>query len=330
MITAVRGLGDAMVAGTVTPDTYVVDKASRSTIGFEPGEDPAGPALDAADLAAVVDVALAVESGFGAPVDIEAAQSAGTWFLLQGPPDHGSGNGMSGEHTGGRNRAGRSSGATSSRSPSTIPRGRGVLGARRHAHAVCADPAAQDMFLRVTGAAFTPFFEMFGAPQRLLPKSLHGYAYFAYQKNVPDEREKEQDAWWTQVNRDRIPLTRALWDDEIRLSSEGCSRGWPPCRSTSYRTRRPPRAWEEAAEEASGLDPSLPRDHGSVPGARGPGRGLRVRDGPGSRCRGPRPRGWRPSRARGRGGGHRGPRRSSGRGRWRGAGSGDRGGCRRG
>ena len=78
VITAVRGLGDAMVAGTVTPDTYVVDKASRSTIGFEPGEDPAGPALDAAGLAAVVDVALAVESRFGAPVDIEAAQSAGT------------------------------------------------------------------------------------------------------------------------------------------------------------------------------------------------------------------------------------------------------------
>ena len=36
------------------------------------------------------------------------------------------------------------------------------------------------------------------------------------------------------------PPHRALWDDEIRLSSEGCSRGWPPCRSTSCRTRRPP------------------------------------------------------------------------------------------
>ena len=76
-------------------------------------------------------------------------------------------------------------------------------------------PLAQDMFLRVTGGAFAPFYEMFGAPQRLLPKSFNGYAYFAFQKNVADEREKEQDEWWIKVNRDRIPLTRALWDNEI-------------------------------------------------------------------------------------------------------------------
>jgi rifampicin phosphotransferase len=76
-------------------------------------------------------------------------------------------------------------------------------------------PLAQDMFLRVTGAAFTPWYEMFGAPQRLLPKAFNGYAYFAFQPNVPDEREAEQDAWWIQLNRDRIPLTRSLWDDEF-------------------------------------------------------------------------------------------------------------------
>lgn len=76
-------------------------------------------------------------------------------------------------------------------------------------------PLAQDMFLRVTGAAFSPFYEMFDAPQRLLPKSFNGYAYFAFQENVPAERQKAQDDWWIQVNRDRIPLTRALWDDEV-------------------------------------------------------------------------------------------------------------------
>ena len=76
-------------------------------------------------------------------------------------------------------------------------------------------PLAQDMFLRVTGGAFTPWYELFGAPQRLLPKSFNGWAYFAFQENVPKEREKEQEAWWIQVNRDQIPLTRALWDDEV-------------------------------------------------------------------------------------------------------------------
>jgi rifampicin phosphotransferase len=86
VITAVRGLGDAMVAGTVTPDTYVIDKASRATFELEPGEDPAGPALDADGLAGIVDLALAVEAGFGSPVDVEAAQSGGTWYLLQARP----------------------------------------------------------------------------------------------------------------------------------------------------------------------------------------------------------------------------------------------------
>ena len=76
-------------------------------------------------------------------------------------------------------------------------------------------PLAQDMFLRVTGAAFSPWYSMFDAPQRLLPKAFNGYAYFAFRENVPPERQKEQDAWWTQVHRDRIPLTRALWDDEL-------------------------------------------------------------------------------------------------------------------
>ena len=86
VLTTVRGLGDAMVSGTVTPDTYVVDKASRATLELEPGEDPLGPALDDDALAALVDLALAVEARFGVPVDIEAAFAAGGWFLLQARP----------------------------------------------------------------------------------------------------------------------------------------------------------------------------------------------------------------------------------------------------
>ena len=86
VITAVRGLGDAMVAGTVTPDTYVVDKVSQATLEAEPGEDPSGPALDGAGLAGIVGLALEVEAGFGAPVDIEAALAGGSWYLLQARP----------------------------------------------------------------------------------------------------------------------------------------------------------------------------------------------------------------------------------------------------
>jgi len=86
VLTAVRGLGDAMVSGTVTPDTYVVDRATRSVASFEPGEDPRGAALDVEALAALIDLSLAVEAGFGSTVDIETAIVGGTWFLLQARP----------------------------------------------------------------------------------------------------------------------------------------------------------------------------------------------------------------------------------------------------
>ena len=32
VVTAVRGLGDAMVSGTVTPDTFVIDRANRAKV----------------------------------------------------------------------------------------------------------------------------------------------------------------------------------------------------------------------------------------------------------------------------------------------------------
>lgn len=90
VLTAVRGLGDAMVAGTVTPDTYVVDRASRSVASFEPG-DGAGTtdgsaALDRATLSALVELSLGVEAKFGRAVDIEAALAGDTWYLLQARP----------------------------------------------------------------------------------------------------------------------------------------------------------------------------------------------------------------------------------------------------
>lgn len=86
VITSVRGLGDAMVSGTVTPDTYVIDRASRDVVTFEPGDDAGGPALDDEALAELIEVCLAVESAFGQAVDIEAAMARGTWYLLQARP----------------------------------------------------------------------------------------------------------------------------------------------------------------------------------------------------------------------------------------------------
>jgi rifampicin phosphotransferase len=86
VLTAVRGLGDAMVSGTVTPDTYVVDKASRAVLTFEPGEDPGGRALGPDVLAALVELCLDVEARFGQAVDVEAAYAGERWYVLQARP----------------------------------------------------------------------------------------------------------------------------------------------------------------------------------------------------------------------------------------------------
>ncbi|MBI3750501.1 MAG: PEP/pyruvate-binding domain-containing protein [Chloroflexi bacterium] len=85
VLTAVRGLGDAMVSGTVTPDTYIVARDDRRVVEFTPGDDVDRP-LDAAGLDALVELVLDVEAKFGAPVDVEAAMTGGTWFLLQARP----------------------------------------------------------------------------------------------------------------------------------------------------------------------------------------------------------------------------------------------------
>jgi pyruvate,water dikinase len=103
VINAVRGLGEPMVSGAATPDTYVVDKPSQEVQEFEPGDagerlfavdgrvtrdaDPVrGPALETAVLRELVALSLQAERAFGAAVDVEAAYARGRWYLLQARP----------------------------------------------------------------------------------------------------------------------------------------------------------------------------------------------------------------------------------------------------
>ena len=85
VLTTARGLGEAMVSGTVTPDTYVIDKGTRATIELTPGDEPVRPVTED-QVAALVELVLDVEARYGAPVDIEAAITDGEWFLLQARP----------------------------------------------------------------------------------------------------------------------------------------------------------------------------------------------------------------------------------------------------
>lgn len=103
VITAVRGLGEPMVAGSATPDTYIVDKGTEALLEFSPGD--AGERLFAIDgkviravdsagvrvladeaLGDLVVLSLRVERAFGAAVDLEAASARDRWYLLQARP----------------------------------------------------------------------------------------------------------------------------------------------------------------------------------------------------------------------------------------------------
>jgi pyruvate,water dikinase len=86
LINAAPGLGEAMVSGTITPDTIVVDKATRGVTEFTPGDSAGGPALADDVRDTLVGLCLDVERAFGAPVDIEAAQAGDGWYLLQARP----------------------------------------------------------------------------------------------------------------------------------------------------------------------------------------------------------------------------------------------------
>ena len=86
VITAARGLGDAMVAGTITPDTLVIDRATKAVVEFTPGEGSGKPVLRATELSELVELSLAVERDFGRAVDIEAALTGQDWYLLQARP----------------------------------------------------------------------------------------------------------------------------------------------------------------------------------------------------------------------------------------------------
>jgi len=86
VITAARGLGDAMVAGTMTPDTFVIDRATGAVVELTPGEGSGEPVLDAGELSGLVELSLAVEGDYGRAVDIEAALTGHDWYLLQARP----------------------------------------------------------------------------------------------------------------------------------------------------------------------------------------------------------------------------------------------------
>jgi pyruvate,water dikinase len=103
VIEAAWGLGEAVVAGIVVPDNYVVDRNGH-VVRIRPGEKPVAlrsapsggtievevaeplveePCLGEAELLQLHDLANRCEAQFGAGQDIEWAYAGGTLYLLQ-------------------------------------------------------------------------------------------------------------------------------------------------------------------------------------------------------------------------------------------------------
>lgn len=81
IVEAIRGLGDRLVSGAVSPEAWRIDgeRCERTRAGE-------GPALDEARARRVAALARALEALFGRPQDIEWAFSGGELWLLQSRP----------------------------------------------------------------------------------------------------------------------------------------------------------------------------------------------------------------------------------------------------
>ena len=106
LINATWGLGESLVSGTVTPDTYVIDKAALAVrsrhIGAKqtmtilapggtaevpvPADRRSQTSLSDAQLAEVARLVLTLEQQTGRPVDVECAYNGGELLLLQCRP----------------------------------------------------------------------------------------------------------------------------------------------------------------------------------------------------------------------------------------------------
>ena len=106
VINASWGLGESLVGGTVTPDSYVVDKSTLKVVerqisdkrrmavpasqGTEEVDVPrflrTRPALEDGQVAELAQLAVALESTMGWAVDLECAYRAGKLYVLQCRP----------------------------------------------------------------------------------------------------------------------------------------------------------------------------------------------------------------------------------------------------
>lgn len=86
ILEAAPGLGEAVVSGAVTPDRFMVERASLVLSETVRGSTGAQACLNAEQIRALGELALRVEQQYGLPQDIEWAWAEGRFALLQCRP----------------------------------------------------------------------------------------------------------------------------------------------------------------------------------------------------------------------------------------------------
>jgi rifampicin phosphotransferase len=75
-------------------------------------------------------------------------------------------------------------------------------------------PLASDYIIYTLGASFNHAYELFGGTQRNEGRVWHGYGYFGFSWNVPEDEKKAAEQRWTEILQGLIPGTAAYWRDE--------------------------------------------------------------------------------------------------------------------
>lgn len=89
IIEAGFGLGEALVSGKITPDSYVVDKNDWYIVGKNINAEKNGQKiqkLSDGEIIKLAKLAVKIEKAFGFPVDVEWAKEKNTFYIIQSRP----------------------------------------------------------------------------------------------------------------------------------------------------------------------------------------------------------------------------------------------------
>ena len=189
-----RGLGEALAAGTVTPDTYTVRKADSAILKRTIASSR--PALGDEQVREVARLAIALEREGGTPVDIECAFADGVLHLLQSRPITTLGS------------------ADSFPVTWDDPADAALTWNQEEAHmADCRPALACDFALEAPAFGIDKANELLGPRVRIRYRQVHGYMYFTSVPLVPPDAVPGEQARGLEARRARARTLRRDWDE---------------------------------------------------------------------------------------------------------------------